>query len=325
MEETAISPYTGGITAFEDAQRVASSLAKSSLVPTAYQGQNGLANCIVALEIASRMRMSPLLVMQNLDVIHGRPSWKSSFLIGLINSCGRFTPLRFQYSGQGDDRSCYATTSDKATGEVIDGPAITIKMAKAQGWYGRSGSKWPDMPDLMLSYRAAAFWSRLHAPELQMGFQTAEEVIDVEEVTVAQVPAVPTSEPAGPSVTPSGPPDIDVGPTDGDGAVTPADTIPAPVSNAPRNPDPEPAAAAHEPEPAVADGGTADQPESGPLSKEDATALINKFKALNRTNRDKAGAAYKAFLEEFGIPAGTPMTQALTTQAQAAFLNEQLS
>ena len=46
-------------------------------------------------------------------------------------------------------------------GDRIEGPTVTIAMAKAEGWYGRSGSKWPTMPDLMLSYRSAAFFGTL--------------------------------------------------------------------------------------------------------------------------------------------------------------------
>ena len=72
------------------AQRIAASLADLRLVPNAYRGQQGLPNCIVAIEIANRMGMSPFQVMQNLNVINGRPSWSSQFIIGLIQGCGRF-------------------------------------------------------------------------------------------------------------------------------------------------------------------------------------------------------------------------------------------
>ena len=91
-----------GIAEFESGQRIAKALASSKLVPPQFQGQEGLANCLVALEIAHRMRLSPLQVMQNLHMIHGRPSWSSQFIIGLINSCGRFSPLQFELTGKGE-------------------------------------------------------------------------------------------------------------------------------------------------------------------------------------------------------------------------------
>ena len=76
---------------FEFAQRQAKSLCQSQLVPTQYQGQQGLPNCLVALEMSKRMNLSPLTVMQNLNVIHGKPTWSAQFITSNIIGCGRFT------------------------------------------------------------------------------------------------------------------------------------------------------------------------------------------------------------------------------------------
>ncbi len=50
---------------FEMAQRMARSLASSTLVPKIYQGQEGLANCLIALELSSRMKISPMTIAVN--------------------------------------------------------------------------------------------------------------------------------------------------------------------------------------------------------------------------------------------------------------------
>ena len=63
-------------------------------------------------------------------------------------------------------------------------------MAKAEGWLTKTGSKWQTMPELMLKYRAAAFFGRLYAPEVLMGMQTAEEVIDITPIQPASVDAI---------------------------------------------------------------------------------------------------------------------------------------
>ena len=167
---------------FKAAQRMAQLLASSTLVPTAYQGAEGVANCVLALELASRIGASVFMVMQNLHIINGKPGWSSTFLIATVNTCGRFTPLRFRFLGaKGTDSwGCEARSHSKATGEELVGEAVTIQMAKADGWYGRKGSKWPTLPGQMLRYRAAAFWVRVYAPELALGMQTAEEVYEVE-------------------------------------------------------------------------------------------------------------------------------------------------
>jgi hypothetical protein len=180
-----------GIQAFEDAQRIAKALASSTLIPPQFQGQQGFANCLVALEIANRMGISPFLAIQHLHVIHGRPSWSSSFIIAMVNGCGRFSPLRFEISGTGDSLACYAIATDLASDQSLQGPTITMAMAKKEGWATKSGSKWATMPELMIRYRAAAFWGRLYASDLLLGLQTQEEAIDVQQVTVrAEAPTL---------------------------------------------------------------------------------------------------------------------------------------
>jgi hypothetical protein len=188
-ENTAITTTNNlvfsGIQAFEDAQRIAKALASSTLIPPQFQGQQGFANCLVALEIANRMGISPFLCMQHLHIIHGRPSWSSAFIIAMVNGCGRFTPLRFEISGQGDSLACYAIATDIKTDQELKGPTITMAMAKKEGWATKAGSKWLTMPELMIRYRSAAFWGRLFAGDLLVGLQTQEEVIDVQTVKVS--------------------------------------------------------------------------------------------------------------------------------------------
>lgn len=184
--------------AFVSAQRMAKALVSSDLVPEVYRGEGKIGNALVALEMAQRMGASALAVMQNLHVIHGRPSWSSSFIIAAVSTCGRFSPLRFRMTGEGDDRQCVATATDLASGEVLEGPPSSIAMAKAEGWYGKNGSKWKTMPELMLRYRAAAFFGRLYAPDILNGMQAREEIEDVIDI------APERSEPR--NVTPEPPP-----------------------------------------------------------------------------------------------------------------------
>jgi hypothetical protein len=168
-------------TDFETAQREAKALASSDLVPTAYKGN--VANTLLAMEVASRVGASPLAVMQNLHIVQGRPSWSASFLIACVNSCGRFSPLRFETRG-GDDASnkeyaARAVSTDKESGKDCTGAWITWAMVDAEGWSKKAGSKWMTMPEQMFMYRAAAFWSRVFAPEISLGMHTSDEVEDV--------------------------------------------------------------------------------------------------------------------------------------------------
>jgi len=141
-----------------------------------------LSNCLVAIEMASRTGASVFSVMQNLHVIGGRPSWSSSYIIAAINASGKFEPLRFRIEGEGMDKSCTAWTKDKA-GNLIEGPTVSMGMAKSEGWLDRKGSKWRTMPDVMLRYRAASFFGKFNAPEILVGLQTAEEAEDIIDVS----------------------------------------------------------------------------------------------------------------------------------------------
>jgi hypothetical protein len=171
-------------TAFENAQREAKALASSDLVPTAYKGN--IANTMLAMEVAHRVGASPLAVMQNLHIVQGRPSWSASFLIACVNSCGRFSPMRFEVRG-GDDASAKtyavrAIATDKESGKDCTGSWVTWAMVEAEGWSKKAGSKWLTMPEQMFMYRAAAFWSRVFAPEISLGMHTSDEVEDFKRV-----------------------------------------------------------------------------------------------------------------------------------------------
>jgi hypothetical protein len=168
-------------------QRQANCWASSDLVPTQYQGR--IANVIIALEVAKQINVSPLAVMQNLYIVHGRPAFEAKFLIAAANSSGKFSPLRYRFEGEEGKPSwgCRAVAVDLASKEELVGPLITMKLADDEGWTGKKGSKWKTMPELMLRYRAAAWWTRVYAPEISLGFQTTDEVIDVGPAQVIEV------------------------------------------------------------------------------------------------------------------------------------------
>lgn len=69
-----------------------------------------------------------------------------------------------------------ADRRDKLTGEKIEGPKVTVKMAKDSGWWNKNGSYWPKMTEMMLKYRAAAYFARAECPEVLMGANIDYEV-----------------------------------------------------------------------------------------------------------------------------------------------------
>ncbi|WP_372776475.1 hypothetical protein [Mangrovibacterium sp.] len=211
-------------------QRVGKMFANSELVPEMYKSsdnnppEKAIANCVVAIEIATRIGASPLMVMQNMVPIYGKPSWSSKFLISTVNTCGRFKPLRFKFENLGvlkdykykeyvsewvtgnngkkykktalvdkvfagpvDNIQCIAYTTAKNSDEELESSPVSVKMAIDEGWYTKKGSKWQTMTKQMLMYRSASFWTSSYAPELSMGMKTEDEMRDIEDVTFVDV------------------------------------------------------------------------------------------------------------------------------------------
>ena len=172
---------------FDETIFMATKIAGSTVIPTEYR--NNPANIVVAFEYANRLKQSPLAIMQNLNVIHGKPSLSATMLIALINTSGLYKhSLRFAFEGEEHNRSCCAYTHCATTNDRLVGTTINMKMVNAEGWATKTGSKWKTMPDQMLMYRAASFFARIHCPELIMGMHTEDEIVD----SVAP-PAAPTS------------------------------------------------------------------------------------------------------------------------------------
>ena len=214
-----LTPIGQQVKQFEATQRIAMMYAMSNFIPDSYKYRNGqpleqnvvLANCTIALEMATRMQANPLMVMQNLYIVHGQPAFSSKFLIACINASKRFSPLRYEFKGEEgtDDYACRAIAyeaNDTKHKEPLEGDWISIRMAKAEGWTSKKGSKWLTMPTQMLRYRAAAFWQRAYCPEISMGLLTAEEAQDAFVQTYEEVKqpssttAIPTDELGRPSL-----------------------------------------------------------------------------------------------------------------------------
>lgn len=200
----AVSMGFGNLQSFELMQRAARLLSASTLVPVHYrqftekknaqgvletiENPNAIANCVVALNMAQRLNADPLMVMQNLYVIEGRPSWSSQWIIAVINDSGQFSKLKYELTELGEQEVTYTTSQwqdgpngrrqkvdrehtvkirnvqciawaiERESGERIEGPPVSMEMAVKEGWFGKSGSKWQTMPDMMLRYRSASFF-----------------------------------------------------------------------------------------------------------------------------------------------------------------------
>lgn len=235
---------------FETMQRVCRMFALSDLVPDIYratmkpipantdekavtmiQAENqtsltkAMANCMIAVDYAMRVGASPMMVMQNVAIIYGRPAPSSKFLIATVNTCGRFNPLQYRFAEKGMlgmvdytdyvwdnatrskravakqfdgkkvmDIECVAFTTAKGSDKVLESSPVSVRLAIQEGWYTKNGSKWQTMTRQMLMYRAASFWSSAYAPEISMGMKTVEELQDIQDVEYQEIKDNPEEE-----------------------------------------------------------------------------------------------------------------------------------
>jgi len=172
------SAYTS-LANFTEVYKIGKEMSKTQLVPQSYQ--NKPMDCAIAIDIANRMGLSPLTVMQNLWVVRGIPSWSGQACMSLIIASKRYKSVKPVYVGKegSDDWGCYISAIDVSSGEEVKGTLVNISMAKKEGWYGKAGSKWQTMPQQMLAYRAAAFFARVYCPSELMGFRVEGEVDDI--------------------------------------------------------------------------------------------------------------------------------------------------
>lgn len=163
---------------FSDNWRIAAQYSKSDLVPEAYK--NKPENVIIALGMSQKTGFDVFTIMQNLSIVKGKASWSGSFCRTLIESTGLYKDIDLIEVGKREDDTWgyYLQAIRKSDGKIVKGASVTMAMAKTEGWINKN-PKWKSMPELMMQYRATAFFARVYASSAINGIQTSEEIEDV--------------------------------------------------------------------------------------------------------------------------------------------------
>ncbi len=214
--------------AFAAMQKVANLFSNSELVPEIYRTSEknpagkAIANCVIALSMATRIGADPLMIMQNMYIVHGQPAWSAKFLTATVNACGKYKSIKYKFRELGDCKGveysettwengnkntqtkkvataipnieCIAYTTEHGSEIELESIPVTVEMAIKEGWYFKNGSKWQNMAKLMLQYRAVTFWTRAYAPELSMGIKTEDEIVDTVDIPYTDVTNTVSSE-----------------------------------------------------------------------------------------------------------------------------------
>lgn len=158
---------------FRQSYKMAQILSTAKIIPENYQ--NSISDCMVAIDMACRMHIPVLMVMQSMYVVKGKPVWSGQACIAFIRN--KFQKVQISMFGEigTDSRGCQVIAVD-TDGTILEGTPVTMAMAREEGWI--SNKKWKNMPEQMLKYRAASFFARAYCPEILMGTQVEGEVED---------------------------------------------------------------------------------------------------------------------------------------------------
>ncbi len=184
QQSNTTAPVINTMNNYKDNWNMAVQLSKSELVPATFKDKPE--NVIIALGIAQQTNLPPYTIMNNLNIVRGRASFSGSFCKTLVERTGKYLSLDIKYFGEkGKDTFGAYMEAVRKDGNIIKGPEVTIDMAKKEGWYskkdkyGKETSKWTTMPDLMLAYRATAFFARVYEPSALNGVYTTDELEDI--------------------------------------------------------------------------------------------------------------------------------------------------
>lgn len=167
---------------FDKMWKWAETFAATQMVPQAFQGKP--ADCMVAIEMASRCGVHPLAFMQQCYVIQGKPGIETKLAIAMVNASGVIRgKILYTFSGQGRDRTCTATCIDATDGSQIT-HSLSWDTVEKSGWANRDA--WKKDPRMMIQYRTAIQLIRLYFPEVLLGCYLKDEL---EEMTLDAKPA----------------------------------------------------------------------------------------------------------------------------------------
>jgi len=192
VASTELSSYQGMMNpaVFDHMQRVGKMLAMSPLFPEHLRKgsmESALANGVLVINMAMRLREDPLTVAQNIYFVGGKPGWNTTYMIAKANMHGVFKDvIDWEVKGKGDSLSVTAFGILKTTGKRVS-VTCDMDMAKREGW--TKNAKYQSMPEQMLRYRSAAFLIRLYCPEVMIGLPAQVELeMEVRDITPASEP-----------------------------------------------------------------------------------------------------------------------------------------
>ena len=173
---------------FDELWRFADMAATTALVPKQYQGRP--ADIFIAAQWGLNIGMHPIVAVQNICVINGRPSLYGDAMIALVRASGKLEYMKESW----DEAKQMAVCELKRIGEYPCMETFSMDDAKKAGLLGKQGP-WSSYPKRMCKFRARGFALRDNFADVIGGLVSAEEAqdmpVDVQVNVVQDAPAYP--------------------------------------------------------------------------------------------------------------------------------------
>lgn len=191
----------------DEAMKFSEMLAKSSMVPRAYQGK--AEDILVACQWGREIGLAPMQALQNIAVINGKPSVYGDAAMALVQASSVCEDIEEYIEGEGTTNPVAVCVAHRKGRKPVKA-TFSVEDAKRAGLWGKQGP-WTAYPKRMMQMRARGFALRDAFPDVLKGLITAEEAADYPEVKdITPAPSRPSNpldalaSPAAVTVTPIG-------------------------------------------------------------------------------------------------------------------------
>lgn len=187
----------------DDAYRLAKAVCMSGLAP---KGLDKPEAAMVAILHGMEIGLTPMMALQKIAVVNGRPTIWGDGALGLVRGSGLCEYVKEWIEGQGDNLTAWCETRRRGEREPIK-RAFSVADAKRAGLWGKSGT-WQSFPNRMLAMRARGFALRDGFADVLGGMYLAEELQGSEpanglrDITPPPVPPAPPPVPKPAAVAP---------------------------------------------------------------------------------------------------------------------------
>lgn len=173
----------------EEAYRMAVALHSSGMTP---YGVDTPEKVMVAIMHGLEVGLTPMMAVQNIAVVNGRPTIWGKAVLGLVLASGSLADIKEYFEGEGESRVAVCVAKRKGIpGETRRTYSVAdAKTAKLWGKMNRNGSPspWVTNPDRMLQMRARGFCLGDLFADVLGGMYLKEEIDDVIPETAVRPP-----------------------------------------------------------------------------------------------------------------------------------------